>query len=334
MISVVCPFFNEDSILEGSVELMLRNLHQLGQEWELIIVDDGSTDDSLKLARKLEARHPQLCVVSYARNRGRGYAIRQGVSASRGDLVVTTEIDSSWGDDIVKRIVDEFARRPDADVIVASPHLPGGGYKNVPMSRVILSTLGNYIIRIGLTNRVTMNTGMTRGYRRQRFLDLPLNEDEKEMHLEIINKSVAFGYRIYEIPAILEWRTKKLARISAPKRKSSSKIPKLVRTHMLFTLEVAPFRYIYAGAACMFAMAAFFACWALVRLYLQTPAIYCFLASCLLGLFGFVAVGLGSLAQQNRTLLLQMWRLERRLAEQSHGCISDNEAEIGHSNAA
>lgn len=313
MISVVCPFFNEESILEKSVLLMLENLSSLPEEWELIIVNDGSTDPSLEIARTLALRHPRLRVVTYPTNRGRGYAIRTGVAEARGRIIVTTEIDSSWGDDIVHRIVDEFERRSDADIIIASPHLPDGAYKNVPARRVFLSTLGNYIIRGGLTYSITMNTGMTRGYRREKFLALPLAEDEKEMHLEIVNKALAFGYRIYEIPAVLEWKDHKLTTTPGRKRKSSSNVQKLIRTHLLFSVEVAPFRYLYLVAALLMGAAGLFVLWAFVNLFLSQPSAFLLLTGLSLGLFGFLIFGIGALAQQNRASMREMWRIQHRL---------------------
>lgn len=315
MISIVCPFYNEEAILEKSVELMLDNLSSLDEDWELIIVNDGSRDTSPRIARELEMAHPELKVVSYSQNRGRGYAIRKGVEESRGDIVVTTEIDSSWGDDIVQRIVAKFYERPDADIVIASPHLPGGGYRNVPALRTFLSTFGNYVIRSGLTYDVTMNTGMTRGYRREKFLQLPLDEDEKEMHLEIVNKALAFGFRIVEIPAVLEWRDKKLAAPKAKKRKSSAKINKLIRTHFLFSLLAAPFRYLYAISALLGLISCGFLVFAVVNLFTDVPSIYVFLCSLLIGLFSFITFGIAVLAQQGRTIVREIWRVRSELRE-------------------
>ena len=245
MISVVCPFYNEEAILEKSVELMLHNLEKLEEKWELIIVNDGSKDSSLKIAKELEKGHPKLKVYSYTFNKGRGFAIRTGIAHAQGEIVVTTEIDSSWGDDIVYRIIQAFKAHPDADMVIASPHLPEGGYKNVPFKRVFLSKYGNMIIRASLTNSLTMNTGMTRGYLRDKFLALPLDEDGKEMHLEIVNKALAFNYAIYEIPALLEWQTEKFTKKVSKKRKSASNVNNLVRSHLMFSMGVAPFRYIF-----------------------------------------------------------------------------------------
>ncbi|MBZ0310763.1 MAG: glycosyltransferase family 2 protein [Anaerolineae bacterium] len=316
MISVVCPFYNEEDILEASVRLMLQNLAALPEDWELIIVNDGSRDRSLEIARNLSSENPRLHVLSYTPNRGRGYAIRTGIAAASGEIVVTTEIDSSWGDDIVARIVEEFKSKPDADMIIASPHLKGGGYKNVPRLRVFLSSVGNYIIRTGLTYKITMNTGMTRGYKRDKFLQLPLYEDEKEQHLEIIIKALAFNYRIYEIPAVLEWKAHKLSSgQTTKKRKSSANITKLIRTHLIFSLFAAPFRYMYAFGVLLLLPAAFLMGYAVINLFTLAPSIYLALTSFFLILFSFLIFVLGILGQQNRTLLQEMWRVESQLEQ-------------------
>src|SRR5690606_29224350 len=104
--------------------------------------------------------------------------------------------------------------------------------------------------RLGHSRQITMYTGMTRGYRRARFLELVIDEPEKEFHLEVARKAFALGFRIAEVPAVLEWKDHKFGAPGSAKRKSSSRIPKLVRTHLLFGLVVAPFRYIIpAGLA-------------------------------------------------------------------------------------
>lgn len=315
MISVVCPFYNEEVILEGSVRRMVRNLETLQGQWELIIVNDGSQDGSLEIARRLEFEDPRIRVVSYPVNRGRGYALRAGVAQANGKIVVTTEIDCSWGDDIVQRITDEFKKHPDADIIIASPHLPGGGYKNVPALRVFFSTFGNYIIRAGLTYSVTMNTGMTRGYRRDKFLALPLDENGKEMHLEIVNKALAFGYRIVEIPAILEWKDGQLAKQSGASRKSSSRVGRIIQTHLLFSLVAAPFRYLFFVSGLLALFSCGLLAWGIVNLIVGGPSIFLLIASASLGILALLVLGFGVLAHQGRFVQRELWRIRQDFRE-------------------
>jgi glycosyltransferase involved in cell wall biosynthesis len=309
MISIVCPFYNEELIIEKSILLMMENLKSLDVDWELIIVDDGSTDRSLRLAKSLEEDYLNLCITGYSVNRGRGFALRTGVAKACGELVITTEIDSSWGDDIVHRIVAEFNNKKDADIIIASPHLPDGKYKNVPLKRVVLSSMGNLLIRTGTSSQITMNTGMTRGYRRRKFIDLPLNEEGKEVHLEIIQKAIAFGYRIYEIPAVLEWKDHKLTSKTGRKRQSSSKINKLIRTHLLFTFLAAPFRYMYALSGILTLVGLFFFSWAIYNLFNPEPSIFLAITGFFLFLFAFLISALGTLSHQNLATQGELWRI-------------------------
>ena len=317
MISVICPFYNEEEIIEASVDLMLKNLSELDEDWEMIIVNDGSTDNSLSLARDLERKYERLRVLSYEPNHGRGYAMRTGLDSARGDLIVTTEIDSSWGDDIVRRILDAFREHPDADMIVASPHLPGGGYKNVPPLRVFLSKFGNLVVRSGLSYKVTMNTGMTRGYRADKFVQLPLDEDGKEIHLEIISKALAFGYRIYEIPAVLEWKAHKLSAepMTSVKRKSSARIQKLIRSHLLFSLIVAPFRHLLLLSSMLFLGGIVFMSLAIGNLGKPEPSIYYALTSFFLMGFSVLISGFALLAYQGRELARDLWRTRSETRE-------------------
>jgi dolichol-phosphate mannosyltransferase len=322
MISVVSPFYNEASIIEASIRQMLANLAGLHHPWELIVVDDGSTDGSGDIARQVALRETSLRVVGYAENRGRGYAIRTGVAAARGNIVVTTEIDCSWGSDIVQRIVAVFDENPATDMVIASPNLPGGGYQNVPPHRVRISRLGNLVLRASLTRRITMYTGMTRGYRRARFLELPLDEDEKEFHLEVARKAIAFGFRIREIPAVLAWQHNKLAKPGSAQRTSSSRIRKLMRTHLLFSSLAAPIRYIGFISALLVLPATAFLVVAVYNLATGAPAAFFLLTSLLLYLFVMFVLLIGLITQQNIVTQQELWRIRselRRLQNPSDG---------------
>lgn len=312
-ISVVCPFYNEAAILERAVGLMLQSLASLPAPWELVIVDDGSTDDSPQLAERLTHLHPQLRLISYRSNRGRGHALRRGVRAARGELVVTTEIDCSWGQDVVHRLVEALRRDPDLDIVIASPNLRGGGYRNVPLRRVLISRLGNLLLRSMQSGGITMYTGMTRGYQRRRFLGLPLTEDGKEQHLEILHKALAFGYRIAEVPAVLEWKEQALA--SAPvKRKSSTRLWKTIHTHLRFSALARPIRYFGAIGLSSLAGAGLCALWAAAGLPRGDVAVAPATAALLFLVTGGVCLSFGVVTTQLKENQRDLWRLQSVLA--------------------
>ncbi len=311
-LSVVCPFYNEESIIGEAIAALLARLDGMAVKWELIVVDDGSRDRSAEIAHEIAQRHPNLRVLSYAHNRGRGHALKTGIDQARGEIIVTTEIDLSWGEDIVERLYEAALARPDTEVIVASPHLPGGGYRNVPRERVLYSRLGNLVIRTCMSNAVSMNTGMTRVYRRHAIRSLPLDEPGKEFHLEVILKAQALGYRIAEIPAVLEWKQYKHAG-RRTQRKSSTKINKLIVTHSLFSLFGNPIRYVWTLAAFATLLSGAFLAAGIVRYAMGLVSVYMGIMSLALAMIAILLFSFGVIAQQSNMIQREIWRLKQDL---------------------
>ena len=315
-VSIVCPFFNEEAILNGALEGMVKNLSNFPYSWELIIVNDGSIDQSSNVARTFiekKSLSSKIQLIEYQKNMGRGYALRVGIAHATGDIIVTTEIDLSWGDNIILDITQKFKAEPWLDAVVASPNLPGGGYKNVPPKRVLISKVGNKIIRLLFTREITMNTGMTRGYKKEIIQSLNFEENGKEFHLEAILKLKVLGYAIGQVPAILEWKDYKLIQDTTKKRKSSTDIKKIAFSHLSFAIFANPIRYLWS-----FAIIAL-----IISLITFVYAVYCFitgkiaiffaLVSLLMGLFSVFFFAFGVITSQNVRLLKESWRGQQSL---------------------
>jgi glycosyltransferase involved in cell wall biosynthesis len=311
-VSVVCPFYNESAIIEHSIRNLAANLERLDCDWELLVVNDGSTDDSDDIARRVAAEYPRVRVLGYSRNKGRGAALLTGINEARGAIIVTTEIDLSWGESIVHDLLAAMHACPEADIVVASPHLPGGGYRNVPVKRVLLSRFGNRVIRACMSNVATMNTGMTRAYRRDAIMSLPLHEPGKEFHLEVILKATALGYRIHEIPAVLEWKDYKQAG-ERRKRKSSSRVNRLIVSHSLFSLLANPVRYVWALSFLVFLVGLLFFAAAVVQYLSKEVSAF----SAIVALLLFIVAGslfvVGIVLKQGNMIQRELWALQSRL---------------------
>ena len=119
----------------------------------------------------------------------------------------------------------------DIDFVLASPYMPGGGTENVPFLRLWISKLGNKILRFAMPNRIYTSTGIFRAYRRKVLDSLEIESDGKEIHLEILSKAIALGFRVKEFPAILT---------SRKKGKSKFKFKKTAASHMVFSVFEKP----------------------------------------------------------------------------------------------
>jgi dolichyl-phosphate beta-glucosyltransferase len=91
MISIVIAAYNEEKRISPSLFKIKEYLTGQDMDYEIIVVDDGSTDHTRKIATDLIPDIPHLKVISYETNRGKGYALKTGVLASDGYVVLLTE---------------------------------------------------------------------------------------------------------------------------------------------------------------------------------------------------------------------------------------------------
>jgi glycosyltransferase involved in cell wall biosynthesis len=205
-LSIIAPMYNEEENVAGTVAEIRRILTDYTHPWELILVNDGSTDRSFEVAARLQEQYPNLVVVSYPINRGRGYALRQGFKQARGRYIITIESDLSWNAEAMLEMIKKLDEDMTIDVVLASPYMKGGRTEGVPLKRLFISKLGNKILGLAMKGNLNMVTQMFRAYRREVIDALELEADRKEIHLEILSKALAAGYRVIEIPAVLTWR--------------------------------------------------------------------------------------------------------------------------------
>jgi glycosyltransferase involved in cell wall biosynthesis len=111
-LTVVLPCYNEAERLPGTLRAYLRELSQAPGEVEVLVVDDGSTDATQAVAQAVAAVDPRVRVLGHRPNRGKGFAVRTGMLAARGDLVVVADADGSYGPEDLRRVVEALAEAP------------------------------------------------------------------------------------------------------------------------------------------------------------------------------------------------------------------------------
>lgn len=136
---MVIPAYNERRRLPGTLTEIVRYLAASPLTWELIVVDDGSTDGTADLVR------PPARLIRTPVNRGKGHAVRRGVLASRGRLVCFSDADLATPIEELTRLLAAF----DGGAVVGSRALPGSRtvVRQAP-SRELMAWLGTRLIRI------------------------------------------------------------------------------------------------------------------------------------------------------------------------------------------
>jgi len=173
-VSVVIPMHNEQENAAETMAAVANVLTTAGWRYELIPVDDGSTDDTSAALLLAAANDDRIRPVIYRANRGRGYALRRGFAIASGDFVASIDADLSYEPGTVVRMVTALLEDADADLVLASPYMPGGAVDGVPPFRLALSRGGNWVLRRALPQPIWTSTGIVRAYRADvlRSLDL------------------------------------------------------------------------------------------------------------------------------------------------------------------
>jgi len=230
-LSIIIPMFNEAENAETTLRRVEEALASFQGDYEIIAVNDGSADNTLKVLQGIALQDKRVKIVSYPRNIGRGMALRKGFKESRGEIIVSIDADLSYDPRYILDLVGALRDEQDIDFVLASPYMPGGSVENVPLLRLWVSKWGNRILRLAMPNRIYTSTGIFRAYRKRVLECLELESDGKEIHLEILSKALSLGYRVKEIPAVL----------TARKRgKSKFKFKKTATSHLVFSVFEKP----------------------------------------------------------------------------------------------
>jgi glycosyltransferase involved in cell wall biosynthesis len=230
-LSIIIPMFNEAENVISSLQRVKETLVSFKGTYEIIAVNDGSSDHTLEILNKAAEKDKRLKIVSYAKNIGRGMALRRGFKESKGEIVVSIDADLSYAPHYITDFFEILRKERDIDFLLASPYMPGGDVQNVPFLRLWVSKWGNKILRLTMPNRIYTSTGIFRAYRRKVLDSLELESDGKEIHLEILSKAIALGFRVKEVPAVLTGRKK---------GKSKFKFKRTAISHLIFSAFEKP----------------------------------------------------------------------------------------------
>jgi|SRR5262245_31725340 len=210
LLTVLIPCFNEASILRATVERLARYLEAgawspTNRSWEILLVDDGSTDGTREIADDLAGRDHRVRCVSYPMNAGQGRALQQGFENARGEWIFCIDADLDYGPEHIPQFL-EAAAKTGAEIVVGSVYMPGGSATGVPYVRSAMSRLMNWYFRKVLALGFSTYTSILRLYRRKTIKSLLLTSADKDLLPEILIKANLIGTPIVEVPAHLRWK--------------------------------------------------------------------------------------------------------------------------------
>ena len=205
VISFVVPVYNESNGIAKVVEELKYSMKMLNMEYEILLVDDGSTDKTLEKAKELENRHNgTVKALSYNENRGKGFALKYGFERSKGGLVFFIDGDDDLPPRQIRRFL-EIMYRNGADVVIGSKRHPDSTVVNYPASRKFLSW-GYFLLIKGLFNLNVRDTQVGLKLFKREVLEQVMPRvlvKRYAFDVELLANAIRRGYRVVEAPVRL-----------------------------------------------------------------------------------------------------------------------------------
>ncbi len=196
-ISIIIPAYNE----QNSIKEVINRTKKAVPSAEIIVVDDGSTDETYKRAKKTGVK-----VISYKPNKGKIFALKTGYEHARGDIIGTIDSDASYPPEDFPKLLEAMK---DADIVVGSRFMRGFA-KGLPWFRNMANIIGSLVISIINLTRITDSTSGMRLFKKELTkLKIPKKIEPKgglEYEVMFTTRAIRDGYKYKEVAIDFEER--------------------------------------------------------------------------------------------------------------------------------
>jgi glycosyltransferase involved in cell wall biosynthesis len=207
-ISIIMPAYNEGARIHKNIVETVRTMQKMGYDFELIVVDDGSQDNTYQEAQKSKAKFQNVMAVRYANNRGKGDALKYGFKYVSGDIVVFLDADLDIHPRQIETLLN-YMRRYNTDVVIGSKR-HRLSQLDYPLQRVMLSNAYAILIKSLFDLSVRDTQAGLKLFRRKVLDDVfpRMLVKRYAYDLEMLVNVHKRGYKIVEAPITLNFQRK------------------------------------------------------------------------------------------------------------------------------
>jgi dolichyl-phosphate beta-glucosyltransferase len=201
--SIVIPAYNESSRIRPTLEKILRYSKKQNWDMEIVVVDDGSRDDTAEIIREYGKVHPQIHLVENPGNHGKGYSVRNGMLHAQGDICLFTDADLSSPIGEAQKLFEAIGEG--ADIAIGSRWLRAElQTERQPLYRQLLGRIFNLALRVVLGLNFADTQCGFKAFRREAVKRVfPLQRIERwGFDPEILFLARKLGFTVKEIPVV------------------------------------------------------------------------------------------------------------------------------------
>lgn len=214
--SIVIPAYNESSRLRPTLDTLLRYVHDQQWDVEILVVNDGSSDDTAQVVREYGKIHPEILLLENPGNRGKGFSVRNGMLHARGDICLFTDADLSSPIEEAQKLL--AAINAGADLAIGSRWLKAElQTERQPLYRQAFGRIFNLVLRVVLGMRFVDTQCGFKAFRREAVQRIfPLQKIERwGFDPEILYLARRAELKVAEVPVV--WAHSEGTRLSPVK---------------------------------------------------------------------------------------------------------------------
>ena len=144
-LSIIIPAYNEEALIVSTLNCLQTYLLARQENFEIIVVDDGSQDKSVELVQHFQKLNKDVRLLVNQQNMGKGFSIQRGVLESQGQIIIFTDADLPYKLDAIEGFLQ--ALRNGCDLAVGSRVLPGSEVKGVPFLRYAAGQIFSWMVQ-------------------------------------------------------------------------------------------------------------------------------------------------------------------------------------------
>jgi len=201
-LSFVIPAYQEGGRIAATLEAALSYLAEQALAGEVVVVDDGSTDDTAAAVAEYAESHPMVRLLRNEANRGKGYSVRRGMLEARGETVLFSDADGSTPFEETEKLLAALDGRG-ADVAIGSRELPGSDLaRPQPWHRRAMGGVFRNLVRLLVVGGFRDTQCGFKAFRRQAAQDVFRRQtlDGFAFDVEVLFIARRLGYRVVEVP--------------------------------------------------------------------------------------------------------------------------------------
>ncbi len=202
--SIIIPFFNEESTLEKSVISLMNEKF----DKEVLLVNDGSTDKSNEIAESLANKYENVEIISFKKNNGKGFAVRQGINRATGNVIGIYDADLEYSSSDLSNLINCIFK-DDLDFVCGSRFIGSKVRKNIYLRTFYANKLLSLLFTTIYKNKITDIAVCLKVFKKDLIKNINFEKNDFSIEVELIAKVLSKTNKFKELPISYEGRSYK-----------------------------------------------------------------------------------------------------------------------------